>query len=291
MLKTNLQVECKSKQGTYQLNMTVIQSILLGVVQGITEFLPISSSGHLVIVPFFFNWEIPPAEAFMFDVLVQVATLIAVLAFFWKDFYVILRGVLRGIRRRKPFETQPARLGWYILLSAVPAGIAGLLLKDVIEAAFSSPRMTGIALLATAVLLVIAERVGRRQHILENMTWIDALIIGVFQILALFPGLSRSGSTIAGGMTRDLNRPSAARFSFLMAVPIMLAAGMNAMLDLLRIPNLSTLLPVFIPGFIAAAVVGYLAIGWLISFLTRYSLYYFAIYCTIMGLIVLLVLP
>ena len=92
-------------------------------------------------------------------------------------------------------------------------------------------------------------------------------------------------------MTRDLNRPSAARFSFLMAVPIMLAAGMNAMLDLLRIPNLSTLLPVFIPGFIAAAVVGYLAIGWLISFLTRYSLYYFAIYCTIMGLIVLLVLP
>ncbi|MGW8225224.1 MAG: undecaprenyl-diphosphatase UppP [Anaerolineales bacterium] len=271
--------------------MTVIQSILLGIVQGITEFLPISSSGHLVIVPFLLKWEIPPAEAFVFDVLVQVATLIAVLAFFWKDFYVILRGVLRGLRRRKPFETQPARMGWYILLSAIPAGIAGLFLKDVIEAAFSNPRMTGIALLATALLLVIAERVGRRQRILESISWVDALIIGVYQILALFPGLSRSGSTIAGGMTRDLNRPSAARFSFLMAVPIMLAAGLSAVIDLLRTPNLSALLPVFIPGFIAAAVVGYLAIGWLISFLTRYSLYYFAIYCAIMGLIVLLVLP
>lgn len=268
--------------------MTVIQSILLGVIQGLTEFLPISSSGHLVIVPYLLNWEIPAGEAFIFDVLVQVATLIAVIAFFWKDFYVILRGVLRGIMRRRPFETQPARLGWYILLSTIPAGIAGLLLKDVVEQAFSNPRMTAIALLGTALLLVIAERVGKRQRILENITWLDALIIGVFQILALFPGLSRSGSTIAGGMTRDLDRPAAARFSFLMAVPIMLVAGLSALVELVQIPNLGRILPVFIPGFIAAAVVGYLAIGWLLSFLTRYSLYYFSAYCALLGIIVLI---
>ena len=267
--------------------MTVIQSILLGVIQGLTEFLPISSSGHLVIVPFLLKWDIPPAEAFVFDVLVQVATLIAVLGFFWKDFYVILRGVLRGIQRRKPFETQPARMGWYILLSTIPAGIAGLLLKDVVERAFSSPTMTAVALLGTALLLVIAERVGKRQRSLASLTWLDALIIGVFQILALFPGLSRSGSTIAGAMTRDLERPAAARFSFLMAVPIMLVAGMLAVIDLTQIQELGALLPVFIPGFIAAAVVGYLAIGWLLSFLTRYSLYFFAAYCAIVGLIVL----
>ena len=268
--------------------MTVIQSILLGVIQGLTEFLPISSSGHLVIIPFLLKWDIPPSEAFVFDVLVQVATLVAVIAFFWKDFYVILRGVFRGLRRRRPFETQPARMGWYILLSTIPAGIAGLLLKDVVEMAFSNPMMTAVALLATAMLLVIAERIGKRQRILENITWIDALIIGIYQILALFPGLSRSGSTIAGGMTRDFNRPAAARFSFLMAVPIMLVAGLSAVIDLFRIPDMASLLPVFIPGFIAAAVVGYLAIGWLLSFLTRYSLYYFAIYCAILGLIVLL---
>jgi undecaprenyl-diphosphatase len=269
--------------------MTVIQSIFLGIVQGLTEFLPISSSGHLVIVPFLLSWEIPPYEAFVFDVLVQVATLIAVLAFFWKDYYVILRGMIRGIRRRKPFETQPARLGWYLLLSSIPAGIAGLLLKGVVERAFANPLMTAIALFGTAILLIVAERVGKRQRILESITWSDALIIGLYQILALFPGLSRSGSTIAGGMTRDLNRPAAARFSFLMAVPIMLAAGVSATFDLMSIPNLETILPVYIPGFIAAAVVGYLAIGWLLSFLTRYSLYFFAAYCALVGLIVLLV--
>lgn len=268
--------------------MTIIQSIFLGIVQGLTEFLPISSSGHLVLVPFLLEWEIPPYQAFVFDVLVQVATLIAVLAFFWKDFYVILRGMYRGLRRRQPFETQPARLGWYLLVSTIPAAIAGLLLKDIVEKAFANPLMTAFALLGTAVLLVIAERIGKRQRILESVTWLDALIIGFYQILALFPGLSRSGSTIAGGMTRDLDRPAAARFSFLMAVPIMLAAGVLATLDLMAIPDLGAILPVFIPGFIAAAVVGYLAIGWLISFLTRYSLYFFAVYCAVVGVIVLL---
>ncbi len=147
--------------------------------------------------------------------------------------------------------------------------------------------MTAVALLGTALLLVIAERVGKRQRSLASLTWLDALVIGVFQILALFPGLSRSGSTIAGAMTRDLERPAAARFSFLMAVPIMLVAGMLAVIDLTQIQELGALLPVFIPGFIAAAVVGYLAIGWLLSFLTRYSLYFFAAYCAIVGLIVL----
>ena len=268
--------------------MTVIQSIFLGIIQGLTEFLPISSSGHLVIVPYVLKWDIPPAEAFVFNVLVQVATLVAVLAFFWKDYYLILGGVLRGLQHRKPFETQPARMGWYILLTTIPGGIAGLFLKNAVETAFASPKMTAAALLGTALLLVIAERVGKRIRSLEEITWKDALIIGVFQILALFPGLSRSGSTIAGGMTRDLERPAAARFAFLMAVPIMLVAGLSAVIDLLQIPELGSLLPVFIPGFITAAVVGYLAIGWLLSFLGRYSLYYFAAYCTIVGLSVLL---
>lgn len=269
--------------------MTVIQSIILGIVQGLTEFFPISSSGHLVVVPFLLQWEIPPAEAFVFDVLVQVATLVAVIGFFWKDYYVILHGIIRGLRRRRPFETQPARLGWYILLASIPAAVVGILIKDAVEGAFANPIITSIALFGTAILLIIAELVGKRQRILDEVNWLDALVIGIFQILALFPGISRSGTTITGGMTRDFDRPAAARFSFLMAVPIMLAAGIAATLDLLAIPNLGDILPVFIPGFVAAAVVGYLAIGWLLSFLTRYSLYYFAAYCGIVGLITLLV--
>ncbi len=263
--------------------MTVIQSILLGVIQGLTEFLPISSSGHLVIVPFLLEWGIPPEEAFVFDVLVQIATLAAVLAFFWKDFYLILAGVIRGIQRRKPFENQPARLGWYIVLSTIPAGLAGLVLKDAVESAFASPRMTSVALFGTALLLVIAERVGKREHRLREISWIDALIIGLFQILALFPGLSRSGSTITGAMIRDLKRPPAARFAFLMSLPIMLAAGLLATVDLLQIENLAALLPVYIPGFISAAVVGYFSIRWLIGYLSQHSLYIFAAYCFLLG--------
>jgi undecaprenyl-diphosphatase len=270
--------------------MTVLQSILLGFIQGITEFLPVSSSGHLVIVPTMLGWEIPPAEAFIFDVLVQVATLIAVLAFFWKDYYVILRGMVRGIRHRHPLESQPARLGWYLLLASVPAGLAGLFLKDSIERAFDSPLITAIALFGTAILLVIAERVGNRIKILEKVTPLDALVIGLFQILALFPGISRSGATIAGGMTRNLQRPAAARFAFLMSTPIMLAAGLNASIDLIGSGDIFALLPVYLPGFIAAAVVGYLAIGWLLSFLTKYSLYYFAAYCVLVAIISLLII-
>lgn len=270
--------------------MTVIQSIFLGIVQGITEFLPISSSGHLVIVPYLLTWEIPEIEAFIFDVLVQVATLVAVLAYFWKDFYNILQGTYHGIRSRHPFDSKSARLGWYILLASIPAGIAGILLKDTIERAFASPLATSISLFGTAILLIIAELVGKRIGPLEKITWLDSLIIGFFQILALFPGISRSGATITGGMVRDFERPAAARFSFLMAVPIMLAAGLVAILDLLKIPDLLIILPVYLPGFFAAAVTGYLVIGWLLTFLTRYSLYYFAVYCAIVSFVTLLVL-
>lgn len=269
--------------------MTVLQSIFLGIVQGITEFLPISSSGHLVLVPYLLSWDIPVGQAFIFDVLVQVATLIAVLGYFWKEYVQILQEMLGGLIRRTPFESFQARLGWYIILATIPAGIAGLLLKDSVERAFANPLVTSFSLFGTAILLVIAERVGKRIRSIEDLKAKDALIVGTFQVLALFPGLSRSGATITGGMTRDLQRPSAARFAFLIAAPIMLAAGVGAAIDVLRLPDLMASLPVFLPGFIASAVVGYLAIGWLISFLNRYSLYYFAAYCALIGLITLLI--
>lgn len=269
--------------------MTVFQSIFLGIVQGITEFLPISSSGHLVLVPYLLSWNIPAGQAFIFDVLVQVATLVAVLAFFWKEYVQIIKDMLGGLIRRSPFESFHARLGWYIILATIPAGITGLLLKDFIQKAFASPLATSLSLFGTAVLLVIAERVGKRIRSIDDLKGKDALIVGTFQILALFPGLSRSGATITGGMTRNLRRSASARFAFLIAAPIMLAAGAGAAIDLLRLPDLGASLPVFLPGFIAAAIVGYLAIGWLISFLNRYSLYYFAAYCTLIGLITLII--
>lgn len=268
--------------------MTIWQSILLGIIQGLTEFLPISSSGHLVIAPFLLGWDLPARDTFIFDVLVQVATLLAVFAYFWNDFIAILIGLYRGLSERPRFQNQPARLGVLILIASLPAGIIGLLLKDLVENAFNSPAATGFFLLITAGLLIYAERAGSRTRKLEQITWKDALRIGIFQALAIFPGISRSGSTIVGAMSSNIEREPAARFSFLMSAPIMLAAGALTVLDLLQIPDIGQVLPVFLPGFAASALVGYFSIRWLLAFLTRRTLYPFAIYCTITGALVLL---
>jgi undecaprenyl-diphosphatase len=267
--------------------MTYFQAILLGVVQGATEFLPVSSSGHLVIVPFLFGWDIPPQEAFIFDVLVQVATLVAVIAYFWSDLLAIAVAVASGLISGRPWDAHQARMGWYLALASIPAGLVGLIFKDTLEQLFSNPLASALFLLGTAALLTTAERVGERSRALHKMRWFDALWIGTFQILALLPGISRSGATITGAMTRDFERSSAARFSFLMSVPIMLAAGLSATLDLIQIPDLSALLPPFMIGFATAAVVGYLSIRWLLAFLTRRPLYVFAIYCTLLASITL----
>ncbi len=137
------------------------------------------------------------------------------------------------------------------------------------------------------MLLVIAERVGKRRRNLEQLNWVDAIWIGVFQILSLFPGVSRSGSTIAGGMTRNLERQSSGRFAFLMSIPVMLGAGLVSSLDLVKVPNLSAFLPVLAVGFFTAAVVGYLSIAWLLSFLNRHSLIPFAAYCSVLAVVIL----
>jgi len=267
--------------------MTIFQSILLGIVQGLTEFLPISSSGHLVIVPHLLGWQIPAGDAFVFDVLVQVATLAAVITYFWKDIIAIIQAFISGILKKQPFGDPLAREGWFIILATIPAGVIGLALKSSVEAAFTSLTATAIFLFITAALLLVAERVGKRVRNLDNLGWMDAIWIGLFQALAIFPGVSRSGATITGGMTRDLERPASARVSFLMSIPIMLAAGLAASVDMLKVPNLSSQLPAFIPGFITAAIVGYLAIRWLLGYLTRHPLYIFSIYCTAAGLLAL----
>ena len=268
--------------------MSILQSIILGIVQGLTEFLPVSSSAHLVIVPYLLGWHIPPNEAFVFDVLVQVATLLAVIVYFWKDLLAIVTAVLRGLWQRKPFVDPNARLGWLIVLATIPAGLAGLFLKDAVEQAFASARLTALFMFVTAGLLVAAERVGKRQRELAGINWKDALWVGLFQAISIFPGVSRSGATITGGMTRDFQRPAAARFAFLLSIPIMLAAGLLASLDLLKIPHVTSLLPVFIPGFITAALVGYLAIRWLLKYLMNHTLYVFAVYCIVLGSLVLI---
>ncbi len=269
--------------------MTPLQSILLGLIQGMTEFLPISSSAHLVLFPYFMGWEIPSKDAFIFNVLVQMATLLSVILYFYRDLMEIMRGFVVSLKRRKLWQEPEGYLGWLILLATLPAGLIGLLLKGQIEWAFSSPMAVGIFLWCTALILSISEKLGRRSRSLEDLKWWDALWIGVTQIAALFPGISRSGATMAGGMCRGLKRAEAARFSFLMSIPIMLAAGTMSFIDLIELNNSKQLLLRYLPGFFSAMVVGYISIHWLLKYLKQRSFYTFAIYCAVLGTVVIIV--
>ncbi|HSL29552.1 MAG TPA: undecaprenyl-diphosphatase UppP [Anaerolineales bacterium] len=263
--------------------MTLLHAFLLGIIQGLTEFIPVSSTGHLLIAQQLLGI---PADTAMFSflVIVQLGTLISLFAFYWRDLLSIA-GATLNFRRATPERN----LGIYIIVATVPALIAGYLLRDAVEALFTRPMLqASIRLFAAAILLTLAEALTKKNRNLDSMTWLDALVVGLFQIIALFPGASRSGSTISGGMFRGFDRPSAARFAFLMSVPVMLAAGGYEMLDVLRLPNLGDFLPLLAVGFVTAAAVGWFAIKWLIDYLSKRSLYVFAVYCAIVGTIVFL---
>jgi len=268
--------------------MTTLQAILLGIIQGLTEFLPISSSAHLVLTPYVLGWEIPAEQAFIFNVLVQAASLVAVIVYFREDLLAIGRSMIHDLLKREPFRDPQSRLGWMLILATPPAGVIGLMIRDLVELAFGSPQITAIFLFITAALLILAERFGRRSKELAEIGWKDALFIGFAQALAIFPGISRSGATITGGMLRDLKRPAATRFAFLMAIPIMLAAGLAASYELITILHFQDLLIVFLPGMIASAIVSYFSIRWLLGFLARRPISIFAIYCGALGIVVLL---
>jgi undecaprenyl-diphosphatase len=261
--------------------MTVLQAFLLGIIQGLTEFIPVSSTAHLLISQTIL--KIPADDAmFSFLIIVQLGTLISLFAFYWNDLLSILRATLHF---RNP--TPERNLGIYILVATIPALLAGYLLKDVVETLFRQPMLqASIRLFSAAALLTLAEWLTKKNRKLDSMTWFDALIIGVFQIIAVFPGASRSGTTISGGMFLGFDRPSAARFAFLMSVPVMLAAGGYEMLDVLKMPNLGEFLPLLVVGFVTAAIVGWFAIKWLIDYLSKRSLYIFAVYCAVVGMIV-----
>jgi len=268
--------------------MTIFQSIILGIIQGITEFLPISSSAHLVLTPYLLGWSIPEELIFPYDVLVQLGTLVSVIFYFWDDLLQIVVEFLGQLKSRKIGETANQRLGWWIILATIPAGIFGILFSDIIEDAFHSPVVTALFLLVTAALLITSERIGKKNRDLDSFTWKDALSIGCAQALAVFPGISRSGSTISAGIFRNVNRPDSARFSFLISVPIFIAAGIFGLFDLFEIPDFQDFLPVLLVGFFTSAIVGYLVIRWLLKYLSHRSLIPFGIYCIILSFTVII---
>jgi undecaprenyl-diphosphatase len=269
--------------------MTFFHAFFLGIIQGLTEFIPVSSTAHLLIGQAMLG--IPSGDKiFSFNVIIQLGTVLAMLLFFWKDLWSILQSFFQGIWNKKPFETHDSLVGWLVIVATIPALIVGFLLKDVMEKLFSNPILiAAIRLLITAGLMSVVEYLGSHKRTLESASWMDAIVIGFFQILAIFPGASRSGSTIAGGLLRGFDRPSAARMAFLMSAPILTAAGAYETLKVIQMPGTREFLPYLAVGFITAGVVGWFALQWLMKFLRDHSIYLFAGYCTVAGLICLAV--
>jgi undecaprenyl-diphosphatase len=265
--------------------MNYLHAFLLGIIQGLTEFIPVSSTAHLLIAQHFLGLPADDA-AFAFNVLIQLGTLLTLIVYFWNDLISLVIAFFV-----RPFSTPENRLAWYIIIATLPALLAGFLLKNAVEGLFKNQLFeASIRLFSAALLLFLAEWVGRRTRNLDGMTWIDALIVGLFQVLAVFPGASRSGTTISGGMLRGFDRPAAARFAFLMSIPVLLAASAYEMKDVIKLPNIGIFLPLLLVGFITAAVVGWFSIRWLLGYLNKNSLYVFAAYCAVVGALCLIFL-
>ena len=272
--------------------MTLIEAVLLGIVQGLTEFLPVSSSAHLRIIPALAGWEDPGAP---FTAIVQIGTLFAVLFYFRKDIVVIGKGVLEGIVKRKPFGTAEAKMGWMIAAGTLPIVIFGLLFKSEIETSLRSLYWVSGALIGLAIILSLAEQKikkrlqkGQSLNSMEDIGWKEALLIGLAQSIALIPGSSRSGVTITGGLLLNLSREAAARFSFLLSLPSVFAA---AMLQLYKtwdsITASSESATNIAVATLAAGIVGYASIAFLLNYLKEHTTTIFIIYRLLAGAAIL----
>jgi undecaprenyl-diphosphatase len=267
--------------------MSFLQAIILGIVQGLTEFLPISSTAHLILVQWLLGWQMEPSLQFAVDILLQFGTTVAVIIYFARDLLGMALAVLKGLQRGKPFETAEARLGWLVVLATLPAVVLGLLLKNLVEGLHGQPVAVAIFLMLGSGLIFVVEWIGKRNRGIDQITWRDALFIGVSQALALFPGVSRSAATISGGLVLGFNRPTAARFSFLMSIPVLLGASLVAAKDLADIPNVSAYVPALAVGMVVSGVVGFLSIHWLLGWLAKRSMRVFAWYRIVVGVLCL----
>ena len=264
--------------------MDAYQAIVLGIVQGLTEFLPVSSTGHLRIVPAFLGWEDPGSA---FTAVTQLGTLAAVLIYFRADLWRILRAWAGSVGDRT-FLRSPdhdARMGWYIGLGTIPIGICGLVFNDQIESGARSLYLIGTTLIVLGFVLLLAEKVGTRERSIEELNGRDAAFMGCAQALALIPGVSRSGSTISAGLFAGFDRESAARYSFLLSVPAVVLSGLFEARKIGE-PGGADFVPTLI-ATVLAFIVGYASIAWMLRWLTSHSTVVFVVYRVALGVLVL----
>jgi len=270
--------------------MTVLQSIVLGITQGITEFLPISSSGHLILIPAIFGWEL---QDLSFDVALHLGTAIAVLLFFWRDWFDMIKAVKNdgiGLLNGKFLDINKLRRGslvfFTIIVVSIPVGIAGVMLENQVEQLFRSPILVALMLIIVSIFMYVADNYSESNKSDKEIGFMDSLVISLSQIVALFPGSSRSGMSISTGLFRGLTREKAAKFSFLLATPIILGASIVKLPDLFSAS--SEQIQVILIGLATSFITGIISIKWLLSFLRNRSLKVFVVYRILLGVVILI---
>ena len=264
--------------------MKLIMYMILGLIQGFTEPIPVSSSGHLVIFNALLNVE--ELNDLNFEIFVNFGSFIAICLFYRKEIISIIKDFFIYIKTKdKKYEIN-YKYAWLIVIGTIPAGIVGILAKDVIES-ISSVKIVGVSLLITAIMLFLVKDIkGEKEK--KDMTFKDALVIGLFQVIALFPGISRSGSTLVGGMSRNLERETAFKYSFMLYLPISVATMLLGVLDLMENSISNTLIIPYILGMITAGILTYFSIRWFKDIMQKGKLKYFVYYCLVMGIITIL---
>lgn len=263
--------------------MTWLQAVVLGIVQGLTEFLPISSSGHVFLAPLLFPGMEDPGAGF--TAVIQIGTIIAVLLYFWRDLLDMIKGWAASLKPGNP-QTPQSKLGWAVILGTIPIAVVGLVLEDQIDTVFRGTYVVAGSLILFGIVLAIAEKVGKRERDIKTVTLKDGLQIGLWQCIALIPGSSRSGCTITGGLFLGMERDTAARFSFLLSVPAILASGLYKLVkekDVLLADGMTTTIIATIAAFIS----GYAAIAFLMKFLQTRSTMVFVIYRVALGILLI----
>ena len=263
-------------------SVTYLEAVVLGIVQGLTEFLPISSSGHLRVVPALLGWGDPGAS---FTAVIQLGTMAAVVLFFWRDIVRIASSWLRAIWTPALRGTQDTRMGWYVILGTVPIVIFGVLFQDQIRTTARDLRIIGVTLILLGILLWAVDRFAPQRKDIEALTLKDSLLFGLAQSLALIPGVSRSGATITAGRALSFDRETAARFSFLLSIPAVVLSGLFEMKDVGGDGAVA-----WGPTIVATVVsfaVGYASIAWLLRWLVHHSMLVFGVYRVVLGVLVL----
>lgn len=269
--------------------MDYFYSILAGIIQGLTEFLPVSSSGHLVLFHDFLGFDFPDDVAF--DVVLHLGTLVALVTFFFKDIIRYLKAFFQSFYKWNLRNDKDQLLAWYLLIATIPAGIVGYFFENDIESIFRNSAIVATMLIVFGLLLLFADSFFAKTKEIKEVTLVNSLVIGFAQILALVPGVSRSGITIIAGLSQRLKRLDAAKFSFLMSIPIVFAAGVKKSLDLFETNALdsSQLLILFV-GFLSSATIGYLCIKYFLKFLEEHTLKVFVFYRIALGLIIFIII-